>query len=320
MNNQDIKEFIQNGESLWCEFKREIPKQAGDLGKEMVAFANAEGGVLLIGVEDNGTIIGVDKPNEMMERLSGIANKGCDLRIKPEIGMVSMGETVSVVYVSISACPIATYKGRIYQRIGNIAEELDTIGINELANRLNDNNKPPQLGYDYDSIVEHPKSELISAYNMSERNSIIGMVIFFVMMLMAVLLPKDVLIYSACITMVSLAVFGFLFIYPYSYEKMLYNKMPKILGEGMYLGDGKMLVNHSEDSYFISKPFTKCPKPHCEGNIVLDDCPPREREHRTRTYVGRCSTTGWDHSYEIDSNFVATPTKFDRRPLETKNT
>lgn len=35
-----------------------------DIKKEMIAFANCEGGKLYIGVQDDGTVLGVDSPDE----------------------------------------------------------------------------------------------------------------------------------------------------------------------------------------------------------------------------------------------------------------
>ncbi len=39
------------------ELKREMVK---DLDKEIIAFLNTEGGTIYIGVEDDGTVIGID--------------------------------------------------------------------------------------------------------------------------------------------------------------------------------------------------------------------------------------------------------------------
>ncbi len=315
MNNRDVKELIEKGESQWCEFKLEIPKQASDLGKEMVAFANTEGGTLLVGVEDDGSIHGVENPREIMERLSGIAIKGCNLVIKPEIGTITL-EGKSIVYASVLTCPIATYKGRIYKRIGNISEELDAVGINALVESLRDSKNPPQLRFDNELIEEKPKSALVSANYIFERNLFVGVVSFLIIMFISVSLFEELILNIVFITASIFAVFWLFALYPYSYKKMLHEKMPKTLGHSEYLGAGEMLVNYSDDTYFISKPFARCSEPYCEGNIILDDCPDREKEHRNRAYVGKCSTADWDHSYEIDYNLVASPTKFDRRPLE----
>lgn len=55
---EKIKQLIAQGENLAVEFKRE-DVSPDSVAKEMVAFANAGGGSLLIGVEDDGQISGI---------------------------------------------------------------------------------------------------------------------------------------------------------------------------------------------------------------------------------------------------------------------
>ena len=50
---------ISMGEDSTIELKRELPRRE-DLADEIAAFANANGGAILIGVEDNGDIVGMD--------------------------------------------------------------------------------------------------------------------------------------------------------------------------------------------------------------------------------------------------------------------
>lgn len=60
MNTSDLLGIIANGENSGVEFKRDDirPEQ---LGKEVVALANHLGGMILIGVEDDGTISGITR-------------------------------------------------------------------------------------------------------------------------------------------------------------------------------------------------------------------------------------------------------------------
>lgn len=62
MNITDLLGIIANGENSGVEFKRDDirPEQ---LGKEVVALANHQGGMILIGVEDDGTISGISRDN-----------------------------------------------------------------------------------------------------------------------------------------------------------------------------------------------------------------------------------------------------------------
>lgn len=68
----DIIDLIKNGENSFVEFKTEKVDNA-KLAKEMVAFASSRGGILLIGVADNGQIEGISAP-ELEQRIMNIAS------------------------------------------------------------------------------------------------------------------------------------------------------------------------------------------------------------------------------------------------------
>ena len=58
----ELLEIIANGENSGVEFKRD-DLSTRDLAKELVAFSNLAGGMVLLGVEDDGTITGVVRPD-----------------------------------------------------------------------------------------------------------------------------------------------------------------------------------------------------------------------------------------------------------------
>lgn len=63
---EHIQEKINNGETIDCEFKKFIDIDKGDsksteIDKTVCAFSNTDGGSLIIGVTDNGEIIGIDE-------------------------------------------------------------------------------------------------------------------------------------------------------------------------------------------------------------------------------------------------------------------
>ena len=62
MLRSELLEIIANGENSGVEFKRDDirPEQ---LGKEIVALANFQGGIILLGVEDDGSISGIQREN-----------------------------------------------------------------------------------------------------------------------------------------------------------------------------------------------------------------------------------------------------------------
>lgn len=59
----ELRERVAQGEGLFLEFKRKasFPEK---IIKEIIAFANTEGGTLLVGVDDDGSIPGVKYPEE----------------------------------------------------------------------------------------------------------------------------------------------------------------------------------------------------------------------------------------------------------------
>lgn len=62
ITKSDILEIVRNGENSRVEFKRDDVLNY-DLAKELVAFANLEGGMVLLGVEDDGEVSGITRTN-----------------------------------------------------------------------------------------------------------------------------------------------------------------------------------------------------------------------------------------------------------------
>jgi len=79
MHRQEVLELISNGEDSGVEFKRDDVTNA-DLAKELVAFLNLDGGTVLLGVEDDGTISGTTR-----ERLEEWVSELCRTKISPPI-------------------------------------------------------------------------------------------------------------------------------------------------------------------------------------------------------------------------------------------
>ena len=58
LTQEDIKSIVASGEGYNAEFKIRVPTKVKELTAEICAFANAAGGVVLIGVDDSNTIKG----------------------------------------------------------------------------------------------------------------------------------------------------------------------------------------------------------------------------------------------------------------------
>ena len=81
-----------------------------DIKKEIIAFANCEGGILYIGVQDDGTVLGVDDPDETALRISNMVRDA----IKPDLTMFLHYETIDVDEKKIVAVSVQQGTERPY--------------------------------------------------------------------------------------------------------------------------------------------------------------------------------------------------------------
>ena len=77
MEWRDVLRRIEAGEDGRTEFKRGLGDLSG-VGKTLCAFANGDGGLIIIGVVDPGVIVGVQEdPESVQERLTSFLQTGC---------------------------------------------------------------------------------------------------------------------------------------------------------------------------------------------------------------------------------------------------
>lgn len=109
--------------------------------KEIVAFANTEGGDLYIGIRDDGTVVGVENTDDVMTRISNVAHDSILPNILPFIQIQPIEiEGKQVVKTSISVGTERPYylakegltpKG-VYVRVGTACIPLNENGIREM--------------------------------------------------------------------------------------------------------------------------------------------------------------------------------------------
>jgi predicted HTH transcriptional regulator len=107
MRKHYIKQLISQGEHQQLDFKFEI-SDAEKIARTLVAFANTEGGKLLIGVKDNGVVKGVSSDEEYF-MLENAAQRYC----QPEISFTSkewLVEGKKVLEVDIPFSPLRPHR------------------------------------------------------------------------------------------------------------------------------------------------------------------------------------------------------------------
>lgn len=123
MLKTDLLEIIANGENSGVEFKRDDirPEQ---LAKEVVALSNFQGGLILLGVEDDGSVSGIQRDN-LEEWVMDVVQGKIHPMLLPFYEEVKVDETKSVAVLSfpqgISKPYVVRHSGKedIYIRVGS---------------------------------------------------------------------------------------------------------------------------------------------------------------------------------------------------------
>ncbi|MCS7052511.1 MAG: ATP-binding protein [Ignavibacterium sp.] len=89
MNHRELKELIEEGENLQCEFKLRFTTEE-KIAKEMIAFANTKGGYLIFGIDDDREIVGVESEKEVAELVYSTAKNYCVPPLDIEIHFVAL--------------------------------------------------------------------------------------------------------------------------------------------------------------------------------------------------------------------------------------
>ena len=86
MKLNEFRESIRAGESDRMEFKREA-RDLSAVGRAVCAFANSSGGVVVIGVDDRGEIVGAgEDPERLQERLTSFLHTGLSTPVSAACG------------------------------------------------------------------------------------------------------------------------------------------------------------------------------------------------------------------------------------------
>lgn len=94
-------------ESETIELKKAV---VDEIKKEIIAFANCDGGKLYIGVQDDGTVVGLDDPDSVSLQISNMARDA----IKPDVTMFLHYETIETDGKEIVAVDIQRGTDRPY--------------------------------------------------------------------------------------------------------------------------------------------------------------------------------------------------------------
>ncbi len=127
LHEKNIKSLIVSGEGYNVEFKVSIPSKIKDVTEEICAFANAAGGTLLLGVDDNNIVQGVVFNNAKRSALQNSINE-ISPALHCEIYTVTV-DSKDVVVIEVPSGDNKPYvlSGAIYVRQGPNSQKLTTV-------------------------------------------------------------------------------------------------------------------------------------------------------------------------------------------------
>jgi ATP-dependent DNA helicase RecG len=125
----EISEFLENNEKENVEFKASLSEKNKIL-KTISAFSNKRGGAILVGINDNRDVVGVDIGRNTLENLANNIRREMDPQVYPYIDYSDInGKTVLIIEVSESVAKPVFYRNRAYIRVGRTNQRLSSTEI-----------------------------------------------------------------------------------------------------------------------------------------------------------------------------------------------
>lgn len=118
MNIHDIKRWIEEGEGFELEFKRKVTSSK-KIAKTLSSFANTTGGIVLFGVDDDGSIIGVESEKTEIDLIDEAAQRYCDPPVHTTMHIVPYNQK-DVIVVTVEESLEKPHKVIIDEEESNI--------------------------------------------------------------------------------------------------------------------------------------------------------------------------------------------------------
>lgn len=133
-----LRQEIQQGEGKTLELKQQLPK-GEQLAKTLIAFANTSGGKLILGVNDQRRVVGVQGDEfDLMDRIASMIHSQCEPTLLPNIYLETLQDKTLVVVQVHRGSQLPYYlksQGReqgVYVRLGATNRQAGLDMIHEL--------------------------------------------------------------------------------------------------------------------------------------------------------------------------------------------
>ena len=123
---EEIKSIANSGEGYNVDFKISVPSKVSELSHDVCAFANSEGGYVLIGIDNNGLIVGITIDNNKRSVIQNAIHA-----VSPAIDVKTYAvevENKTIWVLDIPLCKDKPYiaSGAVFMRQGANSQKLTT--------------------------------------------------------------------------------------------------------------------------------------------------------------------------------------------------
>ena len=104
MTHREVHQLIAEGEGFELEFKRKVSTPE-KIARALIGFANTRGGMIIFGVDDDRSIVGVESEKSEVEMIQSAGRFYCDPPIEPEIEIVGLREK-DIIIATVNESPL----------------------------------------------------------------------------------------------------------------------------------------------------------------------------------------------------------------------
>lgn len=138
MTEYELLTLIHGGENIRVEFKKSTNEITRDVYDTVCSFSNRDGGIIILGLKDNGEILGIipDAVDRMKKDFVTSINNGQKINpplyLQPETYQIE-GRTLLVIQVPVSS-QVCRHRGRIFDR--NHESDIDITDNSDMVYQL----------------------------------------------------------------------------------------------------------------------------------------------------------------------------------------
>lgn len=170
MTESELLREIHAGESKTLELKETLPSKAERYVKTVVAFSNSAGGKLIIGVNNEGEVVGLGDARRAADAAANAIDDLCEPQVAPRIRIEKLdGKDVVVIEVQPGTATPYQLKGRepsygTFVRVGATTRPAGETMLRELALR------GASQSYDEQPCLDVPFDEAAAQHLCDEMN------------------------------------------------------------------------------------------------------------------------------------------------------